>query len=133
MLAAIAEAILQIVAELLWEVLGEIFGEVIIIGFERAKESTVLSPVVGVLTYALFGAFFGWLNALVVADHFIRNSGVRSANLFLSPIILGITLCLISWLMRGRKAGQSWFRLDRFIAGVVFALLYSTVRFWTLS
>src|SRR4051794_3407443 len=118
MLAAIAEAILQVVFELVLEILAEIFGEVLIAGFERIKENAVLSAGAGVVAYALFGAVFGWLSTLVVSEHFIRNSNIRIANIILSPIILGFTLCVIGWIMPRGNFERRFFRINRFIAGV---------------
>lgn len=129
MLAAVLEILVQFILEFVLETAVEVLME---LGFYSTAErlgSRVWNPVAAAIGYAVIGGALGALTFLVLPTYFIRDQTLRAIGRLVSPIGLGFMLCLVSWIIKRRDLGESFFRLDKFIQGVVFGASYSAMRY----
>lgn len=120
------EFILEIIGELLLQVVLEVMGE---IGLQSMAEPfrKPPNPWLASIGYFIFGAIAGGFSLLVFPHHLVAES-LRVANLFLTPVVVGL---LMSWMGMWRaKHGQTVLRMDRFSYGFLFAFSLALVRYW---
>ena len=129
------EVIFEILFQIIFEVVLEVVAQVLVeLGFESLvepfKEKVERNPILAAFGYILFGLILGGLSLLVLPEPIIKNQAVKVLNFALSPILVGFSLCLFSWILERRTLGERFFKLEKFIFGGVFALSYSLVRFF---
>lgn len=128
MIEAIFEAIFGFIIELIIELVGEAFIE---LGFNSTAEklsSRTSNRLLAAGAYAIFGAVLGYLSLLVVPKIAFAGFALPVLYFLVSPVIAGFSLTFVSWLIRRGIRQTSWFSLDKFIFGVVFAITYSVAR-----
>jgi hypothetical protein len=129
MLAAIFEVLIQFILEFAFEAAAEVLIELGLYTAEKGATSRVWNPVVVGAGYAILGGALGAVTFMVLPDYIIGDETLRAVGRVLSPIGLGFMLCLVSWIIKRRDLGEGFFRLDKFIHGVVFGAAYSAARY----
>ncbi|MEQ1762655.1 MAG: hypothetical protein ABL984_05840 [Pyrinomonadaceae bacterium] len=128
MLEAIAEIIFGFVGELLLEIVVEVLVE---FGFHktagRLSDSFRSRTFVG-LAYTVFGVILGFASLYVFPKIQFDLAVIPALYFIVSPIIAGFSLTTVSWLIDRGIGNSVWFKWDKFIFGVVFALGYSLSR-----
>jgi hypothetical protein len=126
MLEAILQELLQICLEFLVQVFAELLAEVGIRGMWARFKGTP-SWMMAAAGYAILGALAGLASVLVVPA-LLAAPHLRIANLVVTPILAGASMCLVgAWRLRRE---QELVRLDRFAYGYLFALAMALVRFY---
>ena len=128
MLAAIFEVIFQIVLEFVFELVAEIVSEIGLNFLEKARQSKTIGPIFRAVTYIVVGVLLGLLSYFVIPVHILENSAVRIFGMILSPISMGLMLCLVSWFVSRKDRGEQFWSAEKFIHGVVFGASYSIAR-----
>ena len=129
------EVIFEILFQFIFEVVLEIIAQILVeFGFESLVESfrnrIERNPFLASIGYILFGLILGGLSLLIFPEPIIKSSVVKLINFTLSPILVGFSLCLVSWIMKRQTLGERFFTIDKFVFGALFALAYSMVRFF---
>lgn len=128
MIEAIVEIIFGFVGELVLEIVAEALVE---FGFhgtaERVSNSFRSRTFVG-LAYTVFGAILGASSLLVFPKFSFDIALIPTLYFIVSPVIAGFSLTTVSWLIDRGIGNSRWFKWDKFIFGVVFALGYSLSR-----
>jgi hypothetical protein len=133
MIAALFEFLIEIVLEMAIEFGAEILAEFGLGALERFREGRSLPPVIAVISYGSLGIVLGVISAYFVPGHLNFNDGLRLASRIVSPVLLGLSLCLISWIISRRDRGEPFFRLDKFISGAIMSIGFSFTRFAILG
>lgn len=128
MLEAIVEIIFGFVGELVLEIVVEVLVE---FGFHntagRLSDSFRSRTFVG-LAYTVFGVILGALSLLVFPKISFDVALIPALYFIASPITAGFSLMTVSWLIDRGIENSRWFKWDKFLFGVVFALGYSLSR-----
>ena len=128
MIEAIFEIFFGFIGELVLEIVVEVLVEV---GFhntaERVSDSFRSRTFVG-LAYTVFGVILGALSLWVFPKISFDIALIPVLYFIVSPIIAGFSLTTASWLIDRGIGNSSWFKWDKFLFGVVFALGYSLSR-----
>ena len=128
MLAAILEMIFQVVLEFVFEAIVEILSELGLNVFEKTSKSKTLSPVLRGVTYLVVGTLLGVLSYFVIPVHVLQNTFLRIVGMILSPISMGLMLCLVSWIVSRKDRNEAFWSTEKFIHGVVSGASYSMAR-----
>ena len=128
MIEAIVEILFGFIGELLLEIVVEVLVE---FGFHntagRLSDSFRSRTFVG-MAYALFGVVLGFASLYVFPKIEFGVAAIPTLYFIVSPVIAGLSLTTVSWLIDRGIGNSPWFRWDKFIFGVVFALGYSLSR-----
>jgi hypothetical protein len=128
MIEAIFEILFSFVAELVLEIVGEVLIE---LGFhataERLSNKARNRFLVGG-AYTIFGAGLGFLSLYLFPKILFANRLIPILYFVISPIIAGFSLTIVSWIINRGIRPVSWFELDKFVFGVLFAMAYSISR-----
>ncbi len=133
MISTLFEIVIEFVLEFAIEFFAEILIEMGIGSIERVSEGRTLSPLVGAVSYGIFGIVLGAVSTYFLPGHLNVDVGVRFLSRLVSPIALGFSLVLISWIVRRRDLGQSFFSLNKFISGAVMSIGFSISRYFILE
>lgn len=120
--------------ELLFQLFGEIILQVVIEALAEAGLHALAEPFrrppnrwLAALGYLLLGAAAGGLSLLAFSAHLVTTPGLRIANLIITPVAVGLLMCVLgAW--RARR-GAPLLRIDKFAYGYLFALSLALVRF----
>ena len=122
------EVVLQFVFEFFLQLLAEVFSEIGFHSLSQFFESRrIQNPWIASAGYFFLGAVVGGISLLIFKATLIHSPMMRVANLFLTPVLVGLAMVLIGWLRR--KKGLELVRLDRFGYGFLFAFGMALVRF----
>ena len=128
MVEAIFEIIFGFIGELLLELVVEVLVE---FGFHntagRLSDSFRSRTFVG-LAYTVFGVILGFASLYIFPKVAFESAIVPTLYFIVSPIIAGFSLTTVSWLIDRGIGNSRWFKWDKFVFGVVFALGYSLSR-----
>jgi len=128
----VLEAIFEIIFSFVWELVLEIVFEVLIeLGFHATAENLsnkARSRVILGVAYTFFGAGLGFASLYVFPKIVFANRVVPVLYFVVSPIIAGLSLTFVSWLVNRGIRPVRLFEFDKFMFGVVFALAYSLSR-----
>jgi len=128
MLEAIFELVFGFIAELVLETVGEVLLE---FGFHktagRISEGAWNKILLGAV-YAVGGGVLGWLSLLMFPKMVFAQFGLAIFYFIVSPIVAGLVLMTVSWLIDRGINNSRWLQPAKFIFGVVFALGYSLSR-----
>ena len=128
MLEAIFEIIFGFVGELVLELVVEVLVE---FGLHktagRLSDSFRSRTFVG-FAYTLFGVILGFASLYVFPEVAFGSAVIPTLYFIVSPIIAGFSLTTVSWLIDRGIGNSKWFKWDKFIFGVLFALGYSMSR-----
>jgi hypothetical protein len=127
------EAIFEVLFEIIFEVVLEVIAQILVeAGFEALSASfrdrKEINPFLAITGYILFGLILGSLSLLIFPDPIIKSPLVKTLNFIFSPLLVGFSLCLFSWLLERKKLGEGIFKIEKFIFGCFFALSYSIIR-----
>ena len=128
MLAAIFELIFQLILELVLEAIIEILSEIGLNFVEKARESKTIGPVLRCFSYIVVGVLFGILSYFVLPVHVMPNTLLRVIGMILSPVSMGLLLCLVSWIVSRKDRNEAFWSTEKFIQGAVFGISYSLAR-----
>ncbi|MGD9628422.1 MAG: hypothetical protein AB7V18_04185 [Pyrinomonadaceae bacterium] len=128
MIEAVLELIFGVVGELLLEIVVEVLVEIGFHGTAERLSSKARSRVFVGLAYALFGAVLGFASLCVFPRMNFGDRLVPAVYFILSPIVAGLSLTTVSWMINRGIRPVRWFELDKFAFGVVFAAAYSISR-----
>jgi hypothetical protein len=120
------EIILQFLGELLLQLFVELLLE---LGFHSMANTfeRPRNPTLSAIGYVLWGAIAGGLSLLLFPNSFVHNHALKIANLFITPIVLGVCMMLVG--KYRSKKDKPLIRLDSFAYGFLFAFSMSLVRY----
>ncbi len=126
------EIILEFVIGFVIEIVLALVGEVLVeLGFhsaaERFSDSTWKRVITG-FGYVVFGALLGWLSLYFLPKLQFENRSFVLIYFVLSPIIAGIALCVVNWIIHRGIERVPFFQLTKFLYGAFFVLAYSVTR-----
>jgi hypothetical protein len=126
------EVILEIIFGFIGELILEVFGEVLIeVGFhgtaEKLSNRSGNRLLIGAV-YAGFGALLGFLSLYLFPKMVFAGPAIPVLYFVFSPIVAGLSLTTVSWIINRGIRPVTWFELDKFGFGVVFALGYALSR-----
>lgn len=128
MIEAIFELIIGFVGELVLELIFESLFE---LGFHRTAErmsrGTRSKLFVGG-AYMIFGIVLGALSLLVFRKIQFANPLFPALYFIVSPLIAGLSLTTVSYLINRGIRPVGWFEWDKFLFGVLFAVAYAIAR-----
>lgn len=124
----IVEFIFGFIAEIVLTIVGEAFVE---LGFhsvahrlgERFWRRAFLAAI-----YATGGFILGALSLKLLPVMIFGNRAFAVLYFILAPIVAGLALCLVSWIIDRGINDRAFFDLTKFIYGVTFALVFSITR-----
>jgi hypothetical protein len=128
------EAIFEILLQFIFEVVLEVVAQILVeLGFESLasplRNESERNPILATVGYVLFGLILGGLSLVLFPEPIIKNSLLKILNFAVSPILVGFSLCLFSYIWKRNTLGENFFKLEKFVFGFVFALSYSLIRF----
>jgi hypothetical protein len=121
---------LEILFELFGELILQLFGEILLeLGLHTLAEPFRREPNVWLasIAYAAFGAAAGGLSLLFFSHYFTPAGLLRTANLFLTPVAVG--LCMAGMGAWRARRNEPVFLLNKFLYGFIFAAGIATIRF----
>lgn len=120
------EFLFELFGEFIFQVLGEALLE---LGLHTLAEPFRKEPNVWLasIAYASFGAVAGGLSLLVLSHHLTPAGPLRIANLFLTPIAVG--LCMAGMGAWRARRHEPVLLLNKFLYGFIFAAALAAVRF----
>lgn len=124
----IFELIFEFALELIIEFIGEVFVEW---GFHSTAERLSAGKKnVGALifAYALFGGILGWLSIYILAPAVIETGAGAAVYFVLSPILAGLMLTSVSWVINRGIRSVKFFETKKFVFGVVFGAAFTLTR-----
>lgn len=125
----IFEIIFYLVGELLLTVLGEALVEAGFHSFSEAPNTRTSRRILIGCLYALGGLVLGVLSLKIIPLLIVGGTAVGIAYFVFAPILAGLSLCLVNWLMNyGIDDRAPFFQAKKFIYGVLFALVFSLTR-----
>ena len=128
---AIFEIIFQIILEFVLEIVGQILFELGLGCLTNWLKTKINGdPIYVGIAYFLVGLFLGGVSLLFFHEPIIKNYFVKVLYFVFSPILTGLSLCFFSWLFKRKATGEKFFKLEKFIDGAIFALAYSSTRFY---
>ncbi len=116
------QTLLEVLLQIVFEVLAELGVRAVREPFRRAP----INPWLAATGYALFGAATGGFSLLIFPALFVHSPAARWINLFLTPLLVGLTMALLG--ARLRKRGVETIRLETFFYGFLFAFSMAAVR-----
>ena len=133
MLEVIFEILFQIFLELLLEIVGEFLTEIGLSAFGGWGGKRERHIALDVIAYIIIGGVIGGLSYPVFPHHLVNNPLIRIAYTLLSPIFLGLTLCLINWILVGRAQRRPIVNREKFISGILLGATYSVGRYMAMN
>ncbi len=123
--------------EILFQFIFEIFGQLIFellaeFGIRGVRHATNVekpkNPALASFGYMILAAIAGGCSLFIFPSHIVKYPSLRIINLLLSPLVVGVFMSLRrkSLIKNGRAA----LRLDSFVYGFAFALVFGLVRFF---
>jgi hypothetical protein len=128
MLEALLEIIIYSLGELVLQIVVEGLTE---LGFHSTAEkvsSRARSRLILGGAYMIFGAVLGYVSLFIFPKISFGNNVFPIFYFIVSPVVAGFALSIVSWLINRGTRPVSWFELDKFIYGVLFAVAYSLSR-----
>lgn len=120
----------ELLIELFGEFVLQVFGEALLeMGLHSLAEPFHREPNIWLASigYAMFGAMVGGFSLFIFPHHFTPAGILRTANLFMTPIAVGLCMAGIgAW--RGKRE-QPVLLINRFLYGFIFAAGVALVRF----
>jgi hypothetical protein len=125
----IFEIIFYVLGELLLTVIGEAFVEVGFHSLSEAPDSRVSRRIFIGFLYAVGGLVLGALSLKFIPLLVLGGAAVSIAYLVIAPLLAGLSLCVVNWLMNyGIDDRAPFFQAKKFVYGVLFALVFSITR-----
>lgn len=128
MIEAVLELIFGVVGELLLEIVVEVLVEVGFHGTAERLSSKARNRVFVGAAYGIFGAVLGFASLYVFPKISFGDRLMPVAYFLLSPLLAGLSLTTVSWMINRGIRPVRWFEFDKFVFGVVFAAAYSISR-----
>jgi hypothetical protein len=126
------EAIFELIFSFFGELVLELFLEVVVeLGFHGAAEKIsgkANSRLFVGLAYSLFGAALGFASLYFFPRIHFANVILPVSYFIVSPIFAGFSLTTVSYFINRGIRPVSWFELDKFVFGVLFAVAYALSR-----
>ena len=124
------EIAFQFFGEIILQLLVELLAETGVRALSRSQREP-LHPTLAILGYSIWGAIAGGISLLIFPHSPISDPFFRTANLFVTPIIVGFAMMLLGGLRRRR--GEEIVRIDRFGYAFTFAFTMALMRFFLAS
>ena len=126
----IFEIIFYVVGELLLTVIGEALAELLgLHSISNRMSHRQFSGLFFGFLYAVAGFALGALSLKFIPLLVIGGASVSIAYFVVAPVLAGLALCLVNWLMNyGIDDRAPFFQAKKFVNGVLFALTFSLTR-----
>lgn len=124
----IFELIFGVVIETVLALVGEVLVE---LGFHSVAEKFADSTWKRFLTgfaYAVFGIALGAFSLLFLPKVSFGGRVIPVIYFVLSPIVAGVALCLVNWIIHRGIDQVRFFQLAKFLYGAIFVLAFSSTR-----
>ncbi|MBC7743161.1 MAG: hypothetical protein H7061_13255 [Bdellovibrionaceae bacterium] len=92
------------------------------------KHEKKVNPYLAAVGYMFIAFILGGVSILLWPQHLIKDPDVRLKSLFITPIIAGYVMSQRGRILRLKQKNP--IRLDSFIYGFLFALIFSLLRFY---
>ena len=123
------EIIFGLLGELLLSVIGETLVELGFHSLSEAPSNRVSRRVFFGFVYAVGGVVLGALSLKLIPLLVFGNPAIGVIYFIAAPILAGLALCLVNWLMNyGIDDRAAFFQVKKFVYGVLFALMFSITR-----
>jgi hypothetical protein len=126
------EIILEFVVGFVIEMVLGIVGEILVeLGFHSVAErfsDRAWKRVITGFAYGVFGFALGWLSLFFLPKLQLENRSIVVIYFILSPIIAGLALCGINWIIHRGIERVAFFQLTKFLYGAFFVLAYAVAR-----
>ncbi|MGE3466400.1 MAG: hypothetical protein AB7J13_05655 [Pyrinomonadaceae bacterium] len=133
MLAALFEFIAELFIEVVLEGAVEILSEYGFDYFDKARGSRTFGPILRGVGYVLIGGILGVLSSFVIAARVVEYPALRVVGAIVSPLSMGLMLCLVSWFISRKDRHEPFWSTEKFIQGVLFGLSYSLTRAFVID
>jgi hypothetical protein len=125
----IFELIFGVVIEAVLGVAGEILVELGLNPFADRLSGRAWKRVLTGALYILFGFLLGWFSLTIFPKFDFANNMIPVIYFVVSPIIAGLALCAVNWLLhRDIDNRIGFFQLQKFVYGAMFVLTFSSTR-----
>lgn len=126
------EIIVELAIGFFTEIILTVFGEALVeLGLHSVTEGAGgkrWKPFFYAIWYALAAVVVGYLSLLVIPLVVFHGRTIVILYFVVAPLIAGISLCLVSWIINRGINDRAFFQPAKFIYGVVFALAFSVTR-----
>lgn len=125
----IFEIIFYGLGELLLTLISETLVEAGFHSLSEAPDSRVSRRVFVGFLYAVAGIVLGAISLKFIPLLVFGNTPIGIAYFIVAPVLAGLSLCLVNWLMNfGIDDRAPFFQTKKFVYGVLFALMFSLTR-----
>ena len=128
MIEAIIELLLSFVGEFVLELILETLVELGFHGTAERISGRAQSRLLIGGAYALFGGVLGFASLYIFPKIYFADAALPALYFVVSPILAGLSLSIVSYFINRGIRPVSWFEIDKFLFGVVFAIAYSISR-----
>jgi hypothetical protein len=129
------EVIFELIIQIVFEIVLQIIAQILVecgLGWLASwlKNKIKGDPILIGVVYFLLGLTLGGLSLLFFPEPIIKNYFVKVLYFILSPFLIGLSLCFFSWAFNKKALGDKFFKIEKFVFGVIFALAYALTRFY---
>lgn len=128
MIEAVVELVFGFVGELFLELIVEGLVEFGFHGLANRISGSFRSKTFVAFAYSVFGVLLGFASLFVFPKIRFDVELIPVLYFLISPIIAGFALTTVSWQIDRGIGNSRWFKWDKFICGILFALGYSLSR-----
>ena len=122
----IFEIIFYVFGELLLAVIGETLVELGFHSLSEAPSNRISRRIFIGLLYTVAGIVLGALSLKFIPLLVFGNPAIGVAYFIVAPVLAGLSLCLVNWLMNyGIDDRAPFFQTKKFVYGVLFAFMFS--------
>jgi hypothetical protein len=126
------EVIVELVIGFFTEIVLTVFGEALVeLGLHSVTEGAGgkrWKRFFYAIWYALAACLVGYVSLSVMPLVVFGNRAIVVLYFVVAPLIAGLSLCLVSWIINRGINDRSFFQPAKFVYGVVFAFTFSLTR-----
>ena len=123
----IFEILFYLFAEVILAFIGEGIAELGLESVARAIRGKGIDRSFGAFWYVILGAVLGFVSLWFVPRVY-GSSLLPIFTFIVSPLVSGLGLCLVSWIINHGINEHRFFQASKFFYGVLFALSFSITR-----
>jgi hypothetical protein len=124
----IFELIFGFLVELVLTILGEAVAELGLHAISEALNAKAWKRFLVGSLYATGGLILGAISLNLFPKMVFSTKVIPAVHFIVSPVIAGLALCFVSWIINRGINDRGFFDVSKFIYGVIFALLFSLTR-----
>ena len=126
------ELLIELIIGFVAEIALTIFGEALVeLGLHSITEGTGGRRWRGIFfafLYAVAAFVAGYLSLFVMPLVVFGNQAANVVYVIVAPLIAGLGLCFVSWIIDRGINDRGFFQLNKFAYGVLFALVFTISR-----